>query len=75
MDRSLPGSSVHETSKTRILEWAGFPSLGDLPNPGNELESPALQANSLPSKPPGKPYMLKSESENVSHSVVTDSGV
>ena len=32
-----------------------FPSPGDLPNPGTGLRSPALQADSLPSEPPGKP--------------------
>ena len=34
--------------------WSGlpFPSPGDLPNPGIELRSPALQADSLPSEPP-----------------------
>ena len=31
-----------------------FPSLGDVPNPGIEHGSPALQADSLPSEPPGK---------------------
>ena len=31
-----------------------FPSPGGLPNPGTEPRSPALQANSLPSEPPGK---------------------
>ena len=32
--------------------WSGllFPSPGDLPNPGIEPESPALQANSLPTE-------------------------
>jgi len=30
-----------------------FPSPGDLPNPGIELRSPSLQADSLLSKPPG----------------------
>ena len=37
--------------------WWGspFPSPGDLPNPGIELLSPALQADSLPAEPPGKP--------------------
>ena len=37
--------------------WSGepFPSPGDLPNPGIEPRSPALQADSLPSEPPGKP--------------------
>ena len=32
-----------------------FPSPGDLPNPGIEPGSPALQADTLPSEPPGKP--------------------
>ena len=36
--------------------WSGlpFPSVGDLPNPGTEPGSPALQADSLLSEPPGK---------------------
>ena len=36
--------------------WSGWliPSPVDLPDPGMELESLALQADSLPSKPPGK---------------------
>ena len=35
--------------------WSGlpFPSLGDLPDPGTEPGSPALQADALPSEPPG----------------------
>ena len=36
-----------------------FPSPGDLPNPGIEPESPALQVDSLPSEPPGKPNTSK----------------
>ena len=38
--------------------WSGlpFPSPGDLPGPGIEPGSPALQADALPSKPPGKRY-------------------
>ena len=37
--------------------WSGlpFPSPGDLPDPGIELRSPALQADSLLSEPLGKP--------------------
>ena len=31
-----------------------FPSPGDLPNPGFEPGSPALQADALTSEPPGK---------------------
>ena len=36
--------------------WSGlpFPSPGDLPDPRIEPKSPALQADSLPSEPPGK---------------------
>ena len=33
-----------------------FPSPGDLPNPGIKPKSPALQADSLPSEPPQKPW-------------------
>ena len=32
-----------------------FPSPGDLPQPGIKPRSPALQADALPSEPPGKP--------------------
>ena len=35
--------------------WSGSPSPGDLPNPGIEPRSPALQADSLPTEPQGKP--------------------
>ena len=35
--------------------WLPFPSPGDLLDPGSEPGSPALQVDSLPSKPPGKP--------------------
>ena len=36
--------------------WSGlpFPSPGNLPDPGTEPRSPALQADSLLSEPPGK---------------------
>ena len=39
----------------RTLEWVTTSFSRDLPNPGIEPRSPALQTNSLPSKPPGKP--------------------
>ena len=37
--------------------WSGvpFPFLGDLPDPGIEPRSPALQPDALPSEPPGNP--------------------
>ena len=48
MDCSPPGSSVHGILQARILEWVAFPSPEDLPHPGIEPRSPALQADSLP---------------------------
>ena len=40
--------------------WSGFPfpSPGDLPDPGIELGSLSLRADTLPSEPPGNPYIL-----------------
>ena len=40
--------------------WSGLPlpSQGDLPKPRIEPSSPTLQADSLPSEPPGKPQTL-----------------
>ena len=52
---SPPGSSVHEFSRQEYWSGLPFPSPGELPDPGIEPRSPALQAGSLPSEPPGKP--------------------
>ena len=40
--------------------WSGFlvPSPGNLPDPGIKPGSPALQADSLPSEPPGSPDVV-----------------
>ena len=40
--------------------WSGLPcpSPGDLPNPGFKPRSPALQVDSLPPEPPGKPQLI-----------------
>ena len=40
--------------------WSGLPCPppGDLPNPGIKSRSPTLQAGSLPSEPPGKPFVI-----------------
>ena len=42
---------------SRQVYWSGLPCPppGDLPNPGIEPRSSTLQADSLPSRPPGKP--------------------
>ena len=54
MGCSPPGSSVHGILQARVLEWVAISFSGDLPYPGFEPESPTLQADSLPSEPPGK---------------------
>ena len=45
---------------SRQEHWSGvlFPSPGDPPNPGIKPGSPALQADSLPFEPPGKPHFI-----------------
>ena len=53
MDCSPPGPSVHGILQARILEWVAIPFSGDLPDSGIAPRSPTLQANSLPSEPPG----------------------
>ena len=55
VDCSSPSFSIHGIFQARILEWVAILSPGDLPNPGVEPGSPTLQADSLPSEPPGKP--------------------
>ena len=69
MNCSLPDFSVHGILQARIL-WSRLPCPppGDLPNPGIKLGSSALQAEFLPSEPPGKAwevndYSLQKEKE------------
>ena len=60
---NLMDYTVHGILQARILEWVAFPFSRegssppglDLPNPGNEPRSPALQADSLPTEPQEKP--------------------
>ena len=59
MDCSPPGSSVHGILQARMLEWVAVPSPGDLPDPGIKSRSLALQADSLLSEPPGKPWQYR----------------
>ena len=53
MDCSLPGSSVHGFSRQEYWSGVPSPSPGDLPDPGIEPRSPALEADALTSEPPG----------------------
>ena len=53
-----PGGLLQSTGSQRAgHNWSGlpFPSPGDLPDPGIEPRSPALQTDALTSEPPGKP--------------------
>ena len=49
--------TIQSVGFSRPEYWSGqpFPSPGDLPNPGIEPRSPALQVASLPAEPQGKP--------------------
>ena len=50
-DREAWGAAVHGILQPRILEWVAFPfSRGS-----SQPRSPALQADSLPAEPQGKP--------------------
>ena len=56
MDCSSPGSSVHGDAPGKNTGVGCHALLrGGLPNSGIIPESPALQADSLPSESPGKP--------------------
>ena len=55
-------SFVHGIFQAGILGGLPFPSPGDLPDPGIEPGSPALQADSLLSEPPGNPKYATSDS-------------
>ena len=60
-DSATPGTVARwfppSMGSSRQEYWSGwpFPSPGELPNPGIEPGFPALQADSLPSEPLGKP--------------------
>jgi len=55
MNISLPAPLSMEFSRKEYWGGLPFPSPGDLPDPGIEPGSPALQ-DSLPTEPPGKPH-------------------
>ena len=69
---AIPWTVVYQASPSmgfsRQEYWNGlpFPSPGDLPDPGIEPRPPALQADALPSEPPGKPP-IKAEVADLWH--------
>ena len=60
MNCNLPGSSVHGFPRQEYWSELPFSSPGNLPTPGIELKSPALQADSAPSESLKKPFGLPS---------------
>ena len=56
-DSFVNPQTIQSMEFSRPESWSGqrFPSPRDLPNPGTEPRSPALQADSLPAEPQGKP--------------------
>ena len=51
IDWGSPGFSIHGILQARILEWVAIPFSRGFSQP----RSPALQTDSSPSEPPGKP--------------------
>ena len=72
MNCSPPGPAVHGI----ILQeyWSGlpFPSPGDLPDPGIEPGSLALQTDSLLSEPPGKVPVTREMSMDLGKCMAVD---
>ena len=56
---SPPGPSVYEIPRARILQWVAIQSPGNHPDPGLKPGPPVLQADSLPSEPPGNLVALR----------------
>ena len=54
IDGSPPGSAVPGIFQARILEWVAISFSRGSSDAGIDPGSPALEADSLPSEPPGK---------------------
>ena len=54
-DYSPPGFSAHWILQARILEWVAMPSSRGSSQPRDRTQVSHMQADSLPSEPPGKP--------------------
>ena len=71
---ATPGTVSHQAplsitfSRQEYWSRLPFPSPGNLPNPGIESRSPALQVDSLPSELQGKPKIpgdLRPKNQNI----------
>ena len=59
MDLACQAKSAHRISRQEYWNKLPFSSPGDILDSGIEPGSPALQADSLLSEPPGKPYKVE----------------
>ena len=66
MNESPPGSSVHGILQARILEWVAALFSRRSSQRRDRTQCPALQVDSLPSKPPGKPNLFNEHGTNLS---------
>ena len=57
MDYKPPGSSVHGVLQARTREWVAISFSRDLPDSRIKPGSPPLEADSLPSEPPGELFI------------------
>ena len=58
VDCSPPGSSIHGIFQARVLEWVAISFSGGFSWPRDWTGSPVLQADTLPSEPPGKGMLI-----------------
>ena len=66
-DCSPPGSSVHEISQARILEWVAIPFCRASSQPRDRTQVSCIAGKySLPSESPGKPNSLYTVCESMS---------
>ena len=62
---SLPVSSVHGILQARILEWVAIPFSRESFRTKDQVRVfPAMEADSLPSEPPGKPLPRNKNNNN-----------
>ena len=50
--------TVHGILQARVMEWGAFPFSRGSSQPRDQTRSPALQVDSLPAEPQGKPIQL-----------------
>ena len=75
MDCRLPDSSVHGDSPGKNTGVGCHALSRILPNPGIKPRPPALQADSLPSEPPGKPTNTGEGSLSLLQGIFPDPGI